>query len=107
MKLTDLEAVVSTAVEATNTQASYAQLLGAKVQAGEKTIEVFDKPNNIWTMVKLLDFWQIQYDKYIAMAGYSGDMATLLGNLQATLDAQLPTIMLPEDRIRAAEAAKA
>lgn len=105
MKLQELSAVVDKAVAATETQNNYVQILAAKVQAGEKTVRVWDEGSQVWTDVKLTDFWQIQYDKYLAMAGYSGDMSGLQANLQSLLDANLPTIALPEDRVKAATAA--
>lgn len=103
MQLSDLNKAVVAATNDMNTQDAYVQALGARVQNGEKTIKVFSE--NVWTEVKLLDFWQMQYDKYIAMSGYAGDLSGLLVNLQAILDAQLATIPLPEDRAKPAPVA--
>lgn len=98
MKLYELEAEVKRAIEAMNVQDKYVQGLGAKVTAGEKTIKIYDEDAKMWTTVNLAEFWQIQYNKYLAMSGYAGDMNGLLTNLQAALDAALPTIPKPEDR---------
>lgn len=106
MLLSELKIAVDTATKNLATQDAYVQELGAKVTAGEKTIRVYDDALKVWTDIKLLDFWQIQYDKYIAMAGYAGDMNGLLSNLQSALDAALPGIALPEDRIKDAAAKK-
>lgn len=83
------------------TQNAYVLTLGTKIQAGEKTIEVFS--DNVWTTVKLLDFWQLQYDKYLAMAGYAGDLVTLYQKLSSDLTTALLTILLPEDRVQSAK----
>lgn len=103
MKLVDLPAASEKAQADMHTQDAYVLSLGVKIQNGEKTIEVFS--DNVWTTVKLLDFWQLQYDKYIAMSGYAGDLNGLLTNLQSALDAAILTIVLPEDRVKVIQAA--
>lgn len=105
--LSNLSAVVAQAKADLAAHDAYVLTLGARLQAGEKTIQVFDKIGNQWTTVKLQDFWQVQYDKYIAMAGYTGEMDGLLVNLNNALAQALPTILLPEDRVAAKAAAEA
>lgn len=106
MKLSELESVNAKVQADMVSQDAYVKDLGAKVTAGIKTYRVFDETLQVWTEVKLLDFWQIQYDKYIAMAGYAGDLNGLLTTLQSTLDEALKAIPLPEDRAKALAVAK-
>lgn len=99
--LDNLKATTDKAQADEETQNAYVQTLGAKIQAGEKTIEVFS--DNVWTTVNLLDFWQLQYDKYLDMAGYAGDLSNLYQKLSNDLATALLTILLPEDRVQAAK----
>lgn len=105
MRLDELHAAVVEATTKMNEQDAYVKSLGEKITAGETTIKVF--ADDVWTTVKLLDFWQIQYDKYIAMSGYAGDLSGLETSLQKLLDDSLANIPLPDARVKAIEAAKA
>lgn len=96
MLLSEIKSAADAAKAAMEAQDRYVQSLGAKITAGEKTIKVFS--DDIWTEVKLADFWTIQYNKYLAMSGYAGDLAGLQTNLQTALDGALESILLPEDR---------
>lgn len=108
MQLSELKYDVEKAIADLAIQDAYVKSLGEKIKAGEKIIKVYDESLNVWTEIKLIEFWQIQYDQYLAMSGYAGDMNGLLTNLQSALDEALPTIALPIDRVKAAaEAGKA
>jgi hypothetical protein len=98
LKLSELEPEVKRATEEMVAQDKYVQVLGAKITAGEKTIKVYDDPTGTWTVVSLTEFWQIQYNKYLALSGYAGDMNGLLTNLQTVLDEALKSIVKPDDR---------
>lgn len=93
MKLSELEGAVTKAQADEATQNSYVQSLGQKVQAGETSIEVF--ADNTWTTVDLKDFWQVQYDKYMAMVAYAVKLAELNQTSQAALNDGLKDVVVP------------
>lgn len=96
MLLADLKYTADKAQADMTKQDKYVLLLGDKISNGEKTIEVYS--DNIWTTVKLVDFWNIQHDKYLALSSYAGDLAGLHLNLQSTLDEAMKGIAPPEER---------
>lgn len=96
MKLTELSAAVEQAKADMDAQDKYVQSLGIKIQNGVKTIDVF--ADNVWTTVKLDEFWKVQYNKYLAMSGYAGDLDGLEKNLQAALDSAMQSIPTPDQR---------
>ena len=93
MKLSELEGEVIRWKEDTATQDKYTLSLGAKIQNGETTIEVYS--DDVWTTVPLKDFWQIMYDKYMAMATYTTMLADLQNKLQGELNTALENIATP------------
>ena len=95
MKLSELESTLLKAQADENVQNEYVLGLGRRIEAGETTIKVFS--DNVWTVVKLVDFWQLQYDKYMAMAKYSGELVAIQQRLQKELDDALLTVNVPID----------
>ena len=106
VKLEDFPAMVTKALADLDVQNTYVQQLVNRIQAGEVTMLVYDDSANVWTEVKVAEFWKIQYDKWLAMSGYAGDLHGLLVNLQTALDGALASVVPVNDRVIAAQAAE-
>lgn len=91
MKLQDLHTAVDQAKANIVKQQTVVDTLAAKVTAGETPIKVYNDDIG-WTMVDTTAYWQIQYDKSLAMMNYAGGLDGLQVSLQQILDAQLPTL---------------
>ena len=94
MELKDLYLAVESAKTDIVAQQAVVDGLAAKITAGETTIEVYAKDVG-WSVVNLKTYWQVQYDKLMALMTYAGQLDGLQVSLQQILDAQLPTIPVP------------
>ena len=91
MKLQDLHEAVDKSKADVVKQQTVVDALAAKVAAGENQIKVYNDDIG-WTMVDTTAYWQIQYDKSLAMMKYAGGLSGLQDSLQSVLDANLPSL---------------
>lgn len=95
MLIKDLASTVDSVNAAVATQKAYVESLADKFTAGQTTIRVFSEMPNVWTLVSLQAFWQLQQDKLLEMMTYQGTLNSAQTAIQSQLDTLLVGVVVP------------